>query len=89
MHFYNQSYGEVMKLPIKAFWLMSSNIERIQAQKDMRTLTVAVCGQGGEAAQSHRERLNVEVGSIVKLDDNPMNAFRDEAGFAELRALAR
>lgn len=78
-----------MALPIKTFWLMNSSIERISAQKDLRSLTVAVCGQGSEAAQEYRQRLILEVGTIVKLDSNPMNAVRDEAGFAELKKLAR
>lgn len=78
-----------MDLPIKTFWLMSNNIERISAQRDLRSLTVAVCGQGGEAAHEYRQRLILEVGKIVKLDSNPMNAVRDEAGFEELKKLAQ
>lgn len=89
MHFYSQSYRQVMDLPIKTFWLMSNNIERISAQQDLRSLTVAVCGQGGEAAHEHRQRLILEVGTIVKLDSNPMNAVRDEAGFEELKKLTQ
>lgn len=89
MHYYSQSYSEMMGLPIKTFWLMSNSIERISAQQDLRSLTVAVCGQGEEAAHDHRQRLILEVGTIVKLDSNPMNSVRDEAGFAELKKLAQ
>lgn len=89
MHFYSLSYGETMSLPIKTFWMLNSNIERIQAQKDMRALTVAVCGQGSEAAKSYRETLVVEIGTVVKLEEsNPLKAVRDEAGFQALRDLA-
>jgi len=77
-----------MGLPIKTFWMLNNNIERVQAQKDMRALTVAVCSQGSEAAQSHRETLVIEVGTIVKLDENPLKAVRDEVGFQALRDLA-
>lgn len=82
-----------MKLPIKTFWLMSANIDRILAQKDMRALTVAVCGQGGEAAKDHRKQLVLEIGSVVKTDELSatkalMNAERDESGFAELKIMA-
>lgn len=84
MHFYGQSHGDVMRLPIKTFWLMNDSIDRIMAQKDMRALTVAVCGQNGEAAQEHRERLVLEVGAVAKTDENQ----RDEKGFAELKKMA-
>lgn len=70
---------------------MNSNIDRIMAQGDMRSLTVAVCGQGGqEAAQDYRQSLVIEVGTVVKLEVNPVrDAGRDEDGFAELRAMAQ
>ncbi|MCL2874778.1 MAG: hypothetical protein FWF12_00490 [Betaproteobacteria bacterium] len=84
------SYEEVMRMPIRTFWFMNSNIERIQAQKDMRSLTVAVCGQGGETAQQFHERLIVEAGTVVRLKFDPMrNAHRDEAGFSALRDMAK
>lgn len=77
-------------MPIKTFWLMNRNIERIQAQKDMRSLTVAVCGQGGEAAQEFRQRLVVETGTTVKLKFDPVrDATRDEEGFSALKEMTR
>lgn len=91
MHFYSLSYGELMSLPIKTFWMLNGNIERIEAQKDMRALTIAVNGNAGaQAAQDYRQRLVIEVGTVVKLEDNPVAlAVRDEEGFAELKAMAQ
>lgn len=85
------SYEEVMGMPIRTFWFMNTNIERIQAQKDMRSLTVAVCGQGGgEAAQEFRQRLVIEAGTAVKLRFDPIReAVRDEEGFSALRDMAQ
>lgn len=85
------SYQQVMDMPIKAFWLFNRNIERIQAQKDMRHLTVAVCGQSGsEAVASVRERLIIETGTSVKLKFDPLReAERDEEGFNALREMAK
>lgn len=84
------SYEEVLAMPVRTFWFMNSNIDRIQAQKDMRSLTVAVCGQGGgEAAQTFRERLVIEAGTVVKLKFDPIReAVRDEEGFSALRNMA-
>lgn len=85
------SYEEVMAIPVRTFWFMNSNIDRIQAQKDMRSLTVAVCGQGGgEAAQTFRDRLVIEAGTVVKLKFDPIReAVRDEEGFSALRDIAQ
>ena len=78
-------------MPVRTFWFMNSNIDRIQAQKDMRSLTVAVCGQGGgEAAQEFRQRLVIEAGTVVKLKFDPIReAVRDEEGFSALREMAQ
>lgn len=78
-----------MNVPIRTFWLMNSNIDRIEAQKDMRTLSVAVHSQGSDAAQQHQRQLIVELGSVVKLDTHPVRtAVRDEEGFAALKEMA-
>jgi len=88
-----QAYGiphrELLALPMKTFWLLNQNIDRIFAQRDMRTLTVAVSGQSQEAAKGYRETLIAEVGVIVKFKESSvMDAERDEQGFAELKAIA-
>lgn len=89
MHFYSTPYAALMEVPIKTFWLMNFNIGRIQAQEDMRSLTVAVCGQGSEAAEDHRKRLVIEAGTAVKLkDDAVLCEKRDETGFATLKEMA-
>lgn len=79
-----------MALPMRTFWFMSNSIERILAQKDMRALTVAVCGQSSEAAIDHREKLVLELGPVVEQEAepfDPMNAERDQAGVDELKAM--
>lgn len=81
-----------MKMPIKTFWMMSSNIDRIMAQSDMRSLTVSVCAQAGqEAVESYRKHLIIEVGSIVKLESEAaspiIDEVRDQEGFNELRGM--
>lgn len=96
MHFYSQTYQVVLALPIKTFWLMNGNIDRIMAHKDMRSLSVAVAAQAnGEAAKELRQRLVAEAGTVVKVKgDTPTgrpyaHEERDEAGFAELKELSK
>lgn len=91
MAFYRHTYPEALALPLRTFWLMNTNIDRIQAQADLRSLSVANMAQAQEdSAREFRQRLVVETGTIVKLEaDSPLHATRDEAGFAELKALSR
>ena len=82
-----------MTLPIKAFWFMNAQIERINAQRDIRSLDVisATNSPDIETVTSYRERLVIEIGEVVresKASSSPMDAVRDEVGFAELRAMA-
>lgn len=91
MRFYGLTYAELMATPIKTFWFMNASIDRINAQEDMRSLSVAVCSQGGEIALNHRERLVLEIGTVVTVTNNPLSAVntaRDKAGFADLKAMA-
>ena len=79
------SHREVLDLPIGAFWLLNTNIDRILAELDLRALSTANAAQGGEGAQKHREHLLNERGVAVKL--NPLEAKPDEGAAATLRML--
>jgi hypothetical protein len=85
-------YEQVLRLPIKTFWLMADNIDRVEARKDMRALTVAQVSQATpEGVQQLREALVIEAGTIVKLDEtpeDPRNAKRDDDAIAVLKQLA-
>lgn len=90
MHFYSQTYEAMLALPLKTFWLLNTNIDRIQAQKDARSLNVARISQtAGDAPGHFRQQLVIEAGTIVKLaSESPLAAKRDETGFAELKRMA-
>lgn len=91
MHFYGMTDNAVMGLPIRRFWLLSGCVDRIMAQKDLRALAVSSNAMSGENLGEHRERLVLEIGNVYKLDKVAvvMEEERDEAGFAELRNLAK
>jgi hypothetical protein len=90
MHFYALSYKDMMALPIRAFWFMNATIDRINAQHDIRAMSVAMCGQSGEMAMSHRDQLILEIGTVVVSKEDPMSAVsseKDSAGIADLKAM--
>ena len=72
-----------MRLPIKSFWLMNDNVNRISAASDMRQLSIMTSAQqGGEEVGAAMQRLSGEIGmvSLVK-------PVRDEAGFESLKLM--
>lgn len=80
-----------MILPIRAFWMMNSNVNRMLAEKDLRALSVAIGGQGGESAKHIKEHLIIEMGVVAKVNnsaDANAEAERDQQGFDELRILS-
>jgi len=80
-------FGEVMRLPIRSFWLLSDSINRISASEDMRSFRVEAMSQGTtEAIREFQESLVVEMGEVVKVDPI-ISAVRDQAGFNELKAM--
>ena len=89
LHFYGMNYREVMGLPIRAFWLLNSNVVRLMAERDLRTLQVASSAQQqGEAISHIRENLVIELGEVVVMDPIA-SAVRDQDGFNELKAMTQ
>jgi len=83
-----------MRLPLRTFWLMNRNIDRIEAKNDMRAMSVAMVAQSNaETANTFRRGLSIEAGVIVKMEgegdiNNPLEAKRDDTGFADLKRMA-
>lgn len=91
MRFYGLSYAEVMAIPINTFWLLESNVDRLMAYEDKRQLHIAsVSAMDGKRIGEIAKVLDVEVGAPpIKTKFDPVrNAVRDEAGIAQLKALA-
>lgn len=87
-------YEAILRLPLKTFWLMHKNIDRIEAKNDMRAMSVALVAQSTpDTAKQFRQELVIEAGTIVKLEGeaaeaSPLNAKRDDAGFSDLKRMA-
>lgn len=69
-----------MKMPVRRFWLMNRNINRIQAENDVRMVTVMNAAQSQEGAKEYRESLIEEMGDVARAE-----AVRDEAGVDRLK----
>lgn len=73
MHFYGIGYRELLSVPIRFFWTLSSNIDRIQASFDVRNLSlqhvaVATGMAGGEGVKKLREALKCKLARRRRLN---------------------
>ncbi|HYG86989.1 MAG TPA: hypothetical protein VD978_12085 [Azospirillum sp.] len=73
-----------MSLPIRAFWLLNRNIDRLTAEEDMRAMTNTLCAQSGEGYRLHAAALSEQMGQVVLVIDTTY----DRQGLNELKALA-
>jgi hypothetical protein len=80
------TYWEVMALPIRAFWTLNRNINRLLAEEDLRAMMMHMARQSPEGARDHEIKLRAELYQTEQKFD-PLNEKRDEAGFAELKAM--
>lgn len=74
-------------MPIRCFWTLSQNINRIQAQGDLRKLTISCICQDKEATGKYREQLVLEMGRIFEYTIDPTKEKLDREGLQALKAL--
>jgi hypothetical protein len=75
-----------MRIPMRAFWLLSLNINRLRAEEDGRQLMTACAAQSGEGSENHRQRLIAETGEVTVMDPIK-SAVRDLDGLNELKRM--
>lgn len=86
MQFYGIGYREMLSLPVRFFWTLYSNIDRIQAHADLRQMTlINLAFNGGEEAVKYRKSLILEIGDVQKVKHDPMQAKFDKTEFDKLK----
>jgi hypothetical protein len=104
MNFYSLTDRDVLTMPLKRFWLLSGNVNRIQAEQDMRRMFTNAAAQTGEGLKDYSAKLREEIGNIARPEREGGDEWVSEApeaivppddqkesnraGFAELKALA-
>lgn len=63
------SYWDVMRLPIRTFWLMSANINRLFAERDMRLLSVTAAANSSEGMKGKVDELTHELGQVTRFEE--------------------
>jgi hypothetical protein len=72
MREYSMGFREVMKLPLRTFWSLNRNVDRLRAEQDLRSLQVSAAaqsaGEGGEGIKFLSDHLRGEIGSPIVLE---------------------
>lgn len=78
-------------MPIKTFWMMHRNIDRITAGSDLRKLSVLIHSQSSEGAEAFAQSMREQMGRIAEVDEAQaaMTVELDSAGLAELKDMGR
>lgn len=90
MAFY--SFGDVRKvldLPLKTFWMLHKNIDRQEAERDLRTAQIAAQTQSAEGFKDLMQDLRAQMGQVVvfEADAQPEDQI-DREGISRLRMLS-
>lgn len=93
MRFYSQSYGEVLKLPLRTFWSLSANVVRVRAEEQMSLMDLHLLGGMGasqEIVTALQKKYEGQMGDTATSKNKP-SAFSDaettKTGLEQLRKL--
>lgn len=77
------TYKDVLDMPIRTFWSFNKNMNRIQADNDLRAMDIALSSNSGEYAKELRDRLVETLASPFKAEQ-PID---HKAGISKLKVL--
>ena len=76
-------------MPLKLFWMMHKNVDRLTAEDDMRLASALISSQSGEGFSELMNNLRKQMGKVVVIDE-VKTAFlkkHDRAGMLAIAAL--
>jgi hypothetical protein len=83
MRAFGLGYWEVLDLPLVAFWMLNTQIDRLEAEDALQALEnrVVASGSSKDAYKSYMERLQGTIGVLVvekpKRDVSRLNRLRE------------
>lgn len=84
MHFYSVDYRQVLKWPLRTFWSMNRQIDRLRAEAEQRTLRLHSAVEDPKAVKALNEDLNKQIQTPVvvekKFDADGFKALQERMG---------
>ncbi|MDX5368159.1 MAG: hypothetical protein LPL29_02180 [Alphaproteobacteria bacterium] len=81
MHFYGLGFNEIHDMPIRAFWAMNAQIDRIRADEIASWLPAFTIGMGGEHVPKVFEAIQERIGKPAIVEQKR----RSEVDVAKLK----
>ena len=83
---YNMGYEETRKLPNLVFWLLSKNIDRLNAEEDQRFLDTNTACSSSEGYSEFHKILKKRLGNVAIFEEHdPRDVKLDRQGLDILR----
>lgn len=77
-------YRKVLELPLRTFWMLNRQVDRLRAEEDQRLLRLQNASQDANTAKQLTESLAAEIGMPVviekKFDADAFESLRDKFG---------
>ncbi len=91
MRFYGLSDEQVLQMPVRRFWLLHKNVDRIAAEEDIRVAAIAASVQSGESFNELMNGLRKQMGEVVIIDriSQAMTEKLDRVGLAMLKGMKK
>jgi hypothetical protein len=68
MREYGMGYFDVLRLPLKTFWSLNRQVDRLRAEGEQRQLRVIGAAQDPKTAKQLGEALDTEIGTPVVVE---------------------
>lgn len=78
-------------MPMRTFWMMHRNIDRLMAESDLRMLSVIAYGQSGEGIEQFSQDMRRQMGRVVEFDEvkRALSEELDSEGLSTLKNLGK
>ena len=80
---------KVKKLPLKTFWMMQRNIDRLEAGLDYRLMQVMLSVTSSEGVKDHTTRLRQLIGKVVYYDKDRVISVQAQEEKLDIEGLNR
>lgn len=97
---YGMSISDILTLPLRRFWFLANQVDRIRAEEDLRLLQVLASSQSAEGYEKAVDSLREQMGQVyvwqpremtleVNVDKVERDPEFDRAGLQRLKAMVR
>ena len=66
---YSMDFDDLLQTPIRRFWFLSNQVDRLRAESEMRQLQLLASAQSGEGFKASYDHLNNQLGKIYVWDE--------------------